>query len=98
MIPSPGILPKRSHNLATSLRCRGRSNALADYDRLPAAARAWLAQAALPWSAASVRRLWQDGASPGASLDRLAACEARLLAKDAARIWGAGYPTQTDHR
>ncbi|MFO7770576.1 MAG: DUF6525 family protein, partial [Roseovarius gahaiensis] len=31
---------------------------MAEFDRLPPAARRWLAQAVLPWSARSVRRLW----------------------------------------
>jgi hypothetical protein len=32
---------------------------MASYDRLPRDLRLWLAEAALPWSARSVLRLWQ---------------------------------------
>lgn len=64
---------------------------MAGYDRLPADLRAWLAQAALPWSPASALRLWRKG-DPAAARGRLDAAEARLLARDAPRVWGAGYP------
>lgn len=59
---------------------------MADYDRLPADLRAWLAQAALPWSPRSAARAFADALtrSPGnraaalAELDRL---EQRSLAR-----------------
>lgn len=45
-------------NLTTSLRRRLRADPMAAFDRLPAPARAWAQQAVLPWSAASVARIW----------------------------------------
>lgn len=68
-----------------------------DYDRLPPDLRAWLAEAALPWSAQSALRLWQqhlraargDTRHARAALDR---AEARAVARDAAQIWGPTHP------
>lgn len=83
-------------NLTTSLRRRARPAPMAAHDRLPPEVRAWVAQAALPWSAASVARLWQkalrDAESPESALARLTRAEARMLARDASRVWGEGYP------
>ncbi len=83
-------------NLASSLRCRSRAAPMAAHDRLPPALRDWAATAALPWSAASLLRLWhralrETGCETRARA-RLDAAEARLLARDAARIWGPGHP------
>ncbi|SIS70935.1 DUF6525 family protein [Phaeovulum vinaykumarii] len=73
-------------NLSTRLRARRRENPMAAHDRLPAPARAWVAQAVLPWSAASVARIWARAlAETGceeAALARLAAAEARTLARE----------------
>jgi len=57
------------------------------YDRLPAPLRGWLAQAALPWSVRSVRRLWRravarSGGDVAQALARLDAAEARRLARE----------------
>ncbi|OJY35988.1 MAG: hypothetical protein BGP11_18545 [Rhodobacterales bacterium 65-51] len=84
-------------NLATRLRRRPQKGApMAVYDGLPPPLRRWLAGALLPWSAASALRLWRrtlaETGSEAAALDRLAIAEARLVARDAARIWGAGHP------
>ena len=53
------------------------------YDRLPAALRACIQSARLPWSAQSCHRIWQaarrDGLDPEAALDRLEAAEQRTL-------------------
>lgn len=67
------------------------------YDRLPPELRRWLAGAALPWSPASALKLWTRirrdcGDDAEAIRHRLDRAEARMLARDAARIWGAGYP------
>ena len=83
-------------NLA-SPRARWRqTNPMAAYDRLPADLRAWLASAALPWSATSALRLWQRALSqtgcPKAASDRLTRAEAKTLAREARRVWGAAYP------
>lgn len=78
-------------------RARWRAaNPMAEHDRLPPEARAWAASAALPWSASSIRRLWaralRDTGTPEAAIRRLAAAEAATLTRDAARVWGPGYP------
>jgi hypothetical protein len=86
-----------ARNLSTSLARRRRAQPMQAYDRLPDELRHWLHRAALPWSAASVLRLWRralaeakgDRSLAQARLDR---AEARLLARDAARIWGPGHP------
>ena len=62
------------------------------HDRLPAPLRQWAAAAALPWSAASLLRLWQraitETGCEKAALGRLDAAEAARLARDAAAVWG----------
>ncbi|TMV91394.1 hypothetical protein FGG78_10590 [Thioclava sp. BHET1] len=79
-------------NLDCSLRrtCR-RSDPMAEFDRLPAPARAWAQRAVLPWSARSIRRIWARALSETRSeeaalarLARLARAEARTLAREAA--------------
>lgn len=64
--------------------------------------RRWLAEAILPWSAASALRLWRrmlaETGSEAVALDRLTAAESRLVARDAARIWGEGHPMAGDTR
>jgi hypothetical protein len=85
-----------SHNL-TSPRARWRNiDPMAAYDRLPPDLRSWLAGAALPWSAASVLRVWQralrDTGCPKAARERLARAEQKTLAREAARVWGSAYP------
>ncbi|TVS02331.1 MAG: hypothetical protein EA407_09940 [Rhodobacteraceae bacterium] len=84
-----------ARNTVTRLRCRRAS--MSQYDRLPADLRQWLATAALPWSAQSALRLWQrslrtargDTHAARAALDR---AEARLVARDAALVWGPSHP------
>ncbi|WP_421701952.1 DUF6525 family protein [Aliiroseovarius sp.] len=87
-------------NLNTRLKCRRRSaDPMREYDRLPPALRGFLSEAALPWSAPSVKRAWEK------ALKRYNGCEAQALAalrraeqrslnKDAPRIWGASYPCE----
>lgn len=88
-------------NLATRLP-RRRADPMRAFDSLPPPLRAWLAQAVLPWSAASVLRLWQralrETRSERLALARLAEAEARLIARDAARIWGPGHPAVQTRR
>jgi len=84
----------------SSPRIRWRAvNPMAEHDRLPAPLRAWLAQAALPWSAQSARRLWQRAMQethcPDAALQHLKRAETKTLAREAARVWGRDYPTGT---
>ncbi|WP_222192100.1 DUF6525 family protein [Maritalea mobilis] len=81
----------------TSLRPKRRNeDPMRDYDRLPPDLRAWLAGAVLPWRPRSVRRAFDralqatgDKSSALRELDRL---QARLVAKDAEKIWGKQHP------
>lgn len=82
-------------NTVSSLRRR--HTPMRAFDALPVELRRWLHGAALPWSAASALRLWrramrQTGGDTAAARARLARAEARLLARDAARIWGVDHP------
>lgn len=82
----------------TSPRARWRrTDPMAAYDRLPPDVRLWLAGAALPWSAESVLRLWQralrDTGCSKAARERLSAAEVKTLAREAAKFWGAQYPS-----
>lgn len=86
-----------ARNLATSLRRRARPRPMERYDRLPPELRNWLAGAALPWSPHSALKLWnrlcrECGRDSAAIRCRLDQAERRMLAKDAARVWGAAYP------
>ncbi len=77
-----------NHNLGrSSLRRRRRSgDPMEAYDGLPAPVRQWVAHAALPWSPASVRRIWSKSRAKGLSDDEallsLTRAEARTLARD----------------
>lgn len=86
-------------NLSTRLKTRRCPLPMDRYDRLPPELRRWLAGAALPWSPASALKLWTRickdcGTDSDAIRQRLDRAEARMLAKDAARIWGASYPAK----
>jgi hypothetical protein len=84
--------------MGTNLRstARTRHSPMQAYDSLPPELRAWLAQAALPWSVASVRKLWaQERARrrcAASALARLSQLEARALQREAPDIWGPRYP------
>lgn len=82
-------MPKRkTGNLgATSLRQKRRTgDPMETYDTLPQPLRHWLAQASLPWSPTSARRIWSRAHAKGRSLDdtlhALSLAEARTLARD----------------
>lgn len=81
-----------SRNLTSPRACRHNTDPMAADDRLPTDLRLWLAEAALPWSAASVLRLWQRAmratGSAQAARDRLARAEAGTLAREPERAWG----------
>jgi Family of unknown function (DUF6525) len=85
-----------TRNLASPRARWRKSNPMAAYDRLPSDLRSWLAEAALPWSAASILRVWQralrETGCPKAAQDRLTHAEARTLARDATLVWGPAYP------
>lgn len=54
----------------TGLRHRRRAtNPMQTFDTLPPELRRWIADAALPWSPASCRRLWQAARQSGASIE-----------------------------
>ncbi|MDH2327007.1 DUF6525 family protein [Cereibacter sp. SYSU M97828] len=82
-------------NLRTTLARRARPDPMRRYDALPPDLRAWLQDAALPWSATSALRLWTRAlaVSPADPARFLAAAEARSIARDAARIWGKDHPS-----
>lgn len=75
-----------SRNTATSLRRRRRSDPMREFDSLPQPLRNWMHQAALAWSPASCRRIWQkaqaEGEAPDAILARLDRAERITLARD----------------
>ncbi len=77
-----------NHNLgASSLRRKRRAgNPMGAFDALPAPLRQWVSQAALPWSPASVRRIWSKSRAKGLSIEEalltLSQAEARTLARD----------------
>lgn len=72
----------------TRLRARQRrGDPMQAYDALPGPLRHWLAQAALPWSPTSAKRIWNRAQAQGLSVDvalqSLAQAEIRTLARDA---------------
>ena len=80
-----------SGNLSSPLARRREGCAMRAHDRLPAPLRLWLKGAALPWSAASARRIWErevKRSGVAGALQRLAAVEAATLAREqrAARV------------
>lgn len=84
-------------NTVTSLK-RRKHTPMPAFDRLPADLRAWLHDAALPWSAASALRLWRQalrdhGGDAQAARNHLSRTEARLIARDARRVWGPTHPS-----
>ena len=71
----------------SSLRRKRRSGDPMDaFDGLPPPVRQWVAQAALPWSPASVRRIWSKSRARGLSAEEallsLNDAEAKTLARD----------------
>ncbi|APX10895.1 DUF6525 family protein [Tateyamaria omphalii] len=77
-----------SRNLGqSSLRRKRRSSdPMAAYDALPTPLRRWLAQAVLPWSPTSARRIWTKSLAKGRTAEEtlvsLSQAEARTLARD----------------
>ena len=85
-----------NRNLTSPRALWRKTNPMAAYDRLPPDLRAWAAGAALPWSAASILRIWhkalRETGCPAAARARLTRAEAKTRARDAAKVWGAAYP------
>jgi len=87
---------RNNTGMSTLKRKRRQSDAMREYDSLPVELRVWLASAVLPWRPRSVRRTFdslvartQDTPRALEELDRL---QARLVAKDARKIWGPHHP------
>ena len=71
----------------TSLKLKRRTeDPMRAYDALPPPLRRWMAQAALPWSPASCRRIWLRARAQGepieAVLARLDRAQAKTLSND----------------
>lgn len=73
-------------NLTTGLKRRPHPDPMGAFDRLAPAARAWAHRAVLPWSAASIARIWaralRETGDETAALARLCAAEAGTLARE----------------
>jgi len=72
----------------TPLRRRVRARpVMHEFDRLPGPLRRWLAQAVLPWSLRSARRIYlrelERAGDAARALERLSRIEAQMLARDA---------------
>lgn len=81
----------------TSLKSKQRTgNPMREFDRLPKELRLWLATAILPWRPASVRRAFARAMAqsndPDLALDALNRLQAKLIEKDAKRVWGPDHP------
>lgn len=86
-----------TRNLTTSLRQSRVRDPMREFDRLPPALRRWLAEAALPWSARSVRTAWHKALRASGGCEHRARMqmdevEARLIARDARKVWDGAYP------
>lgn len=71
----------------TSLRLKRRAeDPMRAYDALPPPLRRWLAEAVLPWSPASCRRIWQRARARGEPMQvvlaRLDRAQSKTLSKD----------------
>lgn len=81
----------------TSLRrSRRRGDPMRDFDSLPRSLRAWLADAVLPWNPRTARRAYmrayartRDESHAIAALEKL---QRKLIAQDAAQVWGPDHP------
>ncbi|MFG6508908.1 MULTISPECIES: DUF6525 family protein [unclassified Sulfitobacter] len=78
----------KKRNLRSGLKQRRRQgNPMAAFDQLPPPLRAWLAQAALPWSPRSAHRLWcralqRCKGDVAQAVSHLSRAERRMLAQD----------------
>ena len=84
-------------NLCSALsrrrKARSARDPMAEFDRLPADLRRWLAGAALPWSPRSAHRAWlralSEAASPQEALARLDALQTARLRRDLLTVGGS---------
>lgn len=82
----------KKSNLGTSLPRKGRCrNPMQEYDQLPVELREWVRGAALLWRPKSVQRSFDKAlaktGNPIQALAELDRIEAKLLAKDAGKVW-----------
>ncbi|QFS84918.1 hypothetical protein FIU97_18685 (plasmid) [Roseivivax sp. THAF40] len=84
----------------TLKRSRRRDDSMREYDRLPPELRAWVATANLPWRPKSVHKAYSKALSktgdPSKAIAALEVLQSRLVASDAARIWGEGHPASAE--
>ena len=77
---------KRNLGSTSLRRRRRRGDPMKAFDGLPPPLRHWLADASLPWSPISVRRVWSKaltrGQTPEQALETLSRAEAQTLARD----------------
>ncbi|MGR3502651.1 DUF6525 family protein [Pseudaestuariivita sp.] len=90
-------MPLSTNTGTTSLKTSPRrGDKMRSFDGLPPDLRRWVASAALPWRAASVKAAYgkalRQTGCPTAALRALDALQDRLIAKDAAAVWGANHP------
>ncbi|MFM7445087.1 MAG: DUF6525 family protein [Tabrizicola sp.] len=83
-------------NLRSSRVRAGRGDPMREHDAMPEPLRRWATTAALPWSVRSLRRAWSRAMAatgcPEAAIRRIAAAEAKTLAREARQVWGKAYP------
>lgn len=77
---------KRNLGQSSLRRKRRAGDPMDTFDGLPQPVRQWITQAALPWSPASVRRIWSKSRAKGLSgdeaLQTLTQAEALTLSRD----------------
>ncbi len=80
----------------TLKRRRHTGDPMREFDRMPPDLRAWLARAILPWRPKSALRAYHRAVArtrdPARALEELDRLQARLVARDARRIWGPHHP------
>ena len=68
-----------------------------EFDCLPAELRNWMASAHLPWSPRSVERAYRKAlfrtGHAGLAIETLENIQARMIARDAKRVWGDDHPS-----
>ena len=78
---------------AAEQKRRLRVKALADYDQLPQALRAYCQTSVIPWDAHLANHLLASGKSPQETIEELKKLEAAALNYATDKTWGVGYHT-----
>lgn len=88
--------PKGGGNCRAARATWQTGNTMAEHDRLPPDLRRFMAEAALPWSARSVLRLWRKGlAETGCrlrALERVRRAAEATLRRETRETWGPDHP------